>query len=303
LNDKDDFGDDGRNAPALRTDMRHRPDIDGLRAIAVLAVVAYHAFPGGVRGGFSGVDVFFVISGFLISSLIVNRLERGDFTFRDFYLRRLRRLSPSLAVVLAAVFIFGWFALLGDEFMGLGRHLAGGAGFMANFLYWRESGYFDPGLETKPLMHLWSLGVEEQFYLLFPPLLVLAWRRGLALFAGTAVLLLVSFGFNLAWSLSDPTADFYSPLTRFWELLSGVLLALASRAGAPAKGQTGGPGQPPVRVKPRSGGGGGWPPPWAWVSSSGASSSSGLPAPIPAIGLFGRRPARSWFWPPGPKPG
>src|SRR5215470_2873449 len=146
----------------------YRADIDGLRAVAVLAVVGFHAFPGAFRGGFVGVDVFFVISGFLISTIIIKGLEKGTFRFTDFYARRVRRIFPALIVVLAACFAFGWIALLSDEYMQLGKHIAGGAGFVSNLVLWNESGYFDTSAETKPLLHAWSLGVEEQFYVLWP---------------------------------------------------------------------------------------------------------------------------------------
>jgi peptidoglycan/LPS O-acetylase OafA/YrhL len=147
------------------THPKYRADIDGLRAIAVLAVVAFHAFPNGLKGGFIGVDIFFVISGFLISTIIIGSLERGSFSFSEFYARRLKRIFPALLLVLAACFVFGWFALLADEYKQLGKHIAGGAGFVANFMFWQESGYFDNAADTKPLLHLWSLGIEEQFYI------------------------------------------------------------------------------------------------------------------------------------------
>ena len=138
---------------------KYRPDIDGLRAIAVLAVVGFHAFPTWVKGGFVGVDIFFVISGFLISSIILGGLQKNRFSFAEFYRRRIRRIFPALILVLSCCAAFGWFALLADEYTQFGRHLAAGAGFVSNFALWHESGYFDAAAETKPLLHLWSLGI------------------------------------------------------------------------------------------------------------------------------------------------
>ncbi|MBR4876967.1 MAG: acyltransferase, partial [Rhodocyclaceae bacterium] len=147
---------------------KYRPDIDGLRAVAVLAVVAFHAFPRWLPGGFVGVDVFFVISGYLISTILLENLARDTFSFTTFYMRRIRRIFPALAVVLAASFAFGWYSLFADEFASLGKHMAAGAGFVANLVLWFEAGYFDTASELKPLLHLWSLGIEEQFYLVWP---------------------------------------------------------------------------------------------------------------------------------------
>jgi peptidoglycan/LPS O-acetylase OafA/YrhL len=134
-----------------------------LRAIAVLSVVIYHAFPKLIRGGFIGVDIFFVISGFLISTIIIDSLERNSFSFIEFYSRRIKRIFPALILVLITSIVFGWFALLADEYKQLGKHIAGGAGFISNLLFWNESGYFDNTVDTKPLMHLWSLGIEVDF--------------------------------------------------------------------------------------------------------------------------------------------
>ena len=118
----------------------YRADIDGLRALAVLSVVVFHAFPDAMPGGFIGVDIFFVISGFLISTILLENLRKGTFSFAEFYSRRIRRIFPALLVVLSASYAFGWFALLPDEFMQLGKHIAAGAGFVSNFLLWSESG-------------------------------------------------------------------------------------------------------------------------------------------------------------------
>ncbi|MDM8358734.1 acyltransferase family protein [Pandoraea communis] len=204
---------------------KYRPDIDGLRAIAVLSVVLFLAFPGSIPGGFIGVDVFFVISGFLISTIIFQSLEKGTFSFAEFYARRVKRIFPALLLMLATCFVFGWFALLVDEYRELGKHIAAGAGFVANIVLWQEAGYFDTSAELKPLLHLWSLGVEEQFYIIWPLLLWWAWKRRMNMLAVIGTVWLLSFLLNLYTVTSDITAAFYSPLTRFWELLFGAFLA------------------------------------------------------------------------------
>lgn len=204
---------------------KYRPDIDGLRAVSVLAVVAFHAFPSWVKGGFIGVDVFFVISGYLISTIIFENLDKGTFSFSEFYSRRIRRIFPALLLVLIACFAFGWFVLLADEYKQLGKHIAAGAGFISNFILWNEAGYFDNSAETKPLLHLWSLGIEEQFYIVWPLLLWFAWKRKFNLLTITIVATIATFILNLKGVKQDMVATFYSPQTRFWELLSGSLLA------------------------------------------------------------------------------
>ena len=222
--------------------LAYRRDIDGLRAIAVLSVVLFHAFPASLRGGFTGVDVFFVISGFLISSILLRELAAGTFSFADFYARRIRRIFPALVLVLGASLAFGWVALFPDEFQQLGKHTAGGAGFAANFFYWAQVGYFDTAAETKPLLHLWSLGIEEQFYIVWPVVLLLAWklRPKLPVLLATALLLaLASFALNIGTVEKQATAAFYNPVSLAWELLLGAALAClhARPAGsAPALG-------------------------------------------------------------------
>jgi hypothetical protein len=203
----------------------YRPDVDGLRAVAVLAVIGFHAFPAWVPGGFVGVDVFFVISGYLISTIIFTAVNAGRFSFATFYARRIRRIFPALIVVLAACYAAGWFVLYADPFEQLGKHIAGGAGFVANYVLWREAGYFDADADTKPLLHLWSLGIEEQFYLAWPLMIFLAWKARLNLVALTIVTFLVSFYFNIEGIRRDLVGTFYSPWTRFWELTAGSMLA------------------------------------------------------------------------------
>jgi peptidoglycan/LPS O-acetylase OafA/YrhL len=218
-------------APVWEIELTHpkyRADIDGLRALAVLSVVGYHAAPSWVKGGFIGVDIFFVISGFLISTIIFENIQRNSFSFIEFYSRRIRRIFPALFIVLTACFAFGWFALFDDEFKQLGKHIAGGAWFISNFVLWNESGYFDNAASTKPLLHLWSLGIEEQFYIVWPLLLWAASKKKLNWFAIISTIVAVSFALNLYSAHYNAIADFYSPQTRFWELLVGSVLAYAA---------------------------------------------------------------------------
>jgi peptidoglycan/LPS O-acetylase OafA/YrhL len=206
----------------------YRPDIDGLRAIAVLAVIGFHAFPAWIRGGFVGVDVFFVTSGYLISTILLTDMERGSFRFSQFYIRRIRRIFPALIIVLLSLLVVGWLVLFSIEYMALGKHVAGSAAFVSNFVLWNEADYFDKAAATKPLLHIWSLGIEEQFYVIWPLLLYLTWKRKAATLTLLLLLLVVSFTFNVRSVHSNPAADFYSPLTRFWELMAGAILAYLS---------------------------------------------------------------------------
>lgn len=204
---------------------KYRPDIDGLRAVAVLSVVAFHAFPSRMRGGFIGVDVFFVISGFLISTIIFENLDKGSFRFSEFYARRVKRIFPALLLVVIASYAIGWFSLMADEYAALGKHITAGAAFVSNFVLWGESGYFDNAAETKPLLHLWSLGIEEQFYIVWPFVLWFAWKIRLNLLIPTIVIAAISFVLNIKGIEKDSAATFYLPQSRFWELLSGSGLA------------------------------------------------------------------------------
>lgn len=217
----------------------YRPDIDGLRAIAVLSVVIFHAFPDLFPGGYTGVDVFFVISGFLISGIIFRGLDRGTFSFADFYSKRVRRIFPALFTVLLTCYAFGWVILLKDEFKQFGHHVFAGAGFASNFALWKEAGYFDAAADVKPLLHLWSLAIEEQFYLLFPFLFYFAhkknWNRNFVV----GFFVLLSFVLNIAFYSKYPTATFYNPATRFWEILLGSVLALIVEKLPKSEGRSG----------------------------------------------------------------
>jgi peptidoglycan/LPS O-acetylase OafA/YrhL len=210
----------------------HRPDIDGLRAVAVSALLVFAAFPQFLPGGFLGIDVVFVLSGFLISSTVLSGLDRGAFSLRDFYGRRIRRGLPALLPVLAVSLMLGWFMLFADEYRALGREAAGGAGFVANFVQWRDGSYFDRAAATRILLNLWPLAIVAQFYLVWPPLLALASRYK----RGPAILVFVAFALSFAVNLwlirhAGATAAFYSPLSRAWELMAGAALALLKRRG------------------------------------------------------------------------
>jgi peptidoglycan/LPS O-acetylase OafA/YrhL len=212
--------------------LTYRADVDGLRGMAVALVLGYHAFPAFVQGGLIGVDIFFVISGFLISGIILSELALGKFSFIEFYRRRAIRIFPALIVVLVACLAFGWVTLFADEYSQLGKHVAGGAAFVSNFVLWNEAGYFDVLGETKPLLHLWSLGIEEQFYFVWPLLLWAAWRVRLNILVVAASLAALSFAWNIYGVGKDSIGAFYSPQTRLWELLIGAALACHRHQGA-----------------------------------------------------------------------
>ncbi|MDY6337127.1 MAG: acyltransferase family protein [Succinivibrionaceae bacterium] len=218
-----------------RRSLKYRPDIDGLRAIAVISVVLFHAFPDSVfKSGFVGVDVFFVISGFLISTIIFRGMSERmggtgsgkPFSFIDFYSRRVRRIFSSLIFCLLTFLVLGWFVLLPDEYSLFGKHTLGASAYVSNLLLWSEAGdYFQTASQTKPLLHLWSLGIEEQFYLIWPLVLFMAYKLNFNIFTLALVGALASFGFELHSVKGNPTAAFYSPFLRFWELMAGSILA------------------------------------------------------------------------------
>lgn len=205
---------------------KYRSDIDGLRAVAVLSVLVFHAFPEALPGGYIGVDVFFVISGYLISTIIISSLEKNHFSLPEFYRRRIKRIFPGLILILIAVVGAGWVMLFSAEFQKLGIHVGGAAGFVSNFILQKESGYFDVSGEAKPLLHLWSLAIEEQFYLIWPIVLMAAHRLRLNVFLVTVILGSTSFFVNLYYSFANPSKAFYWPFGRFWELLIGAVAAV-----------------------------------------------------------------------------
>ena len=212
--------------------LSYRSDIDGLRAVAVIAIVTFHAFPSLIPGGFVGVDIFFVISGFLITSLILQSQQNKIFSLSEFYAGRIRRIFPTLTLVLSASFVFGWFALLSDEYKMLGKHIAASAVFIPNFIFWSESGYFDYAAATKPLLHLWSLGIEAQFYLLWPLLAGLCFTHKINLVKVGGTIFLTSLLINLLMIEVATSATFFSPFSRIWELLAGCLLVFFMQSKA-----------------------------------------------------------------------
>ena len=211
------------NNPRSETSL-YRPDIDGLRAVSILLVVGFHAQSWLIPGGFIGVDIFFVISGFLITGIILSQIEAGRFSALGFYARRIRRIFPALIVVLSATYVAGWFLLLPDGFVDLGKNIAASVGFVSNLFQLRQAGYFAPASADNPLLHLWSLGIEEQFYIVWPGVLLLIARsksRPLLIFALAAA----SFAVGLLIFAGYKEWAFYSPIPRVWELLAGGLVA------------------------------------------------------------------------------
>lgn len=205
---------------------QYRPDIDGLRAIAILAVVLFHAFPEIMPGGYIGVDIFFVISGYLISAIIFSSLERDRFSFVVFYARRVQRIFPALILVLVFCLVTGWFVLFPDEYAQLGKHTLAGVGFIQNIILWQESKYFDYAAETKPLLHLWSLAIEEQFYIFWPLLISFVWKRHWNFLRITTVIAAASFTLTIYLVQTGRlSAAFFMTASRLWELMVGGALA------------------------------------------------------------------------------
>ena len=211
----------------MESKLHYRPDIDGLRAIAVLSVLAYHLRINMFRGGFVGVDVFFVISGYLISAIILKDIAAGTFSIVSFYERRVRRIFPALIALFVGTTLLAYFFFLPTELIGFAKSLLAALFSVSNFYFWRHSGYFSAPVDTKPLIHTWSLAVEEQFYIFLPIFLFLAHRffpRRLR--TSIVVIALGSFVLSAVGAYRDPTAAFYLPHTRAWELLLGVLISL-----------------------------------------------------------------------------
>jgi peptidoglycan/LPS O-acetylase OafA/YrhL len=206
--------------------IKYRPDIDGLRAVAVLSVLAYHIDVSRVRGGFVGVDVFFVISGYLISAIVFSEIAAGRFSVLSFYDRRIRRIFPALFCMLIVFSLIASFYLLPAEFVDYSKSLLAATTSVSNFYFWQHSGYFNSPA-SNPLLHTWSLAVEEQFYILFPIFLVMIRRFfPTKLRTGVVVLFLLSLAASAATVAFHPSTAFYMPYTRAWELLLGTILSL-----------------------------------------------------------------------------
>ena len=207
--------------------MKYRAEIDGLRALAVIPVIFFHAGFEWFSGGFVGVDVFFVISGYLITTIIISEMAEGKFSIVNFYERRARRILPALFFVMAACLPFAWFWMLPKNLLDFGESMVAVSTFVSNIFFWKESGYFANASELKPLLHTWSLAVEEQFYILFPLFLMIFWRFGIK-----SVTLILVFIFLISLSLSEwasmkyPSPNFYLLPTRGWELLVGVFISI-----------------------------------------------------------------------------
>ncbi len=207
--------------------MKYRTEIDGLRAIAVLPVILFHAGASLFSGGYVGVDVFFVISGYLITTIILTERAAGVFSIRKFYERRARRILPALYLVIFACLPFAWAWMVPEMLADFARSVAATALFISNAHFWETAGYFASDTDLKPLLHTWSLAVEEQFYLVFPVFLILAGTRKLGRFAwllgilALASLLLSEWGWR-----NEPDANFYFTPSRFWELLAGSLCGI-----------------------------------------------------------------------------
>lgn len=207
--------------------MQYRPEIDGMRAVAVISVIAYHAGIPSFSGGFVGVDVFFVISGFLITSILLSQLRTGKFSILYFYERRMRRILPALLLVMLACIPSAWLWLTPEDMRSLSKGLISTPLFISNFLFWKQSGYFDVANELKPLVHTWSLAVEEQFYILFPVFLLLMWRYGRRLIL-ISLIVVCAISFSIAeWGVHrHPEFTFFLLPTRAWEIAIGAIVAI-----------------------------------------------------------------------------
>lgn len=206
--------------------MNYRPEIDGLRAVAVIPVIFFHGGFEILSGGFVGVDVFFVISGYLITCILIAESERGNFSLVRFYERRARRILPALFFVMACTLPFAWFWMLPTQFGDFSKSLVAVVIFASNFLFWQADGYFAAASELKPLLHTWSLAVEEQYYLLFPLVMMALWRFGRRQVFGVIVVVSVLSLLLSEWGWRHhPSANFYLAPTRAWELFAGSICA------------------------------------------------------------------------------
>ncbi|WP_413287810.1 acyltransferase family protein [Bdellovibrio sp. HCB337] len=208
----------------------YRSDIDGLRAFAVLAVLFFHFFPHHLKGGFAGVDVFFVISGYLVTGILYSNIQEEKFSFKEFYFKRVRRLFPSLIAVLVVCCMAGSLLLVADEFANFGKQLFSSALFSTNFVLFSESGYFDRSSDLKPLLHIWSLSIEEQFYIFWPFLIYFLGKNKKVLIYSLLGITIVSLGLNLGLTKNHQAFSFYLLPTRLWELAIGGLLIFVKPA-------------------------------------------------------------------------
>ncbi|MFA1624392.1 acyltransferase family protein [Rhizobium mongolense] len=216
--------------------IEYRPGLDGLRAVAILPVLLFHAGFGAFSGGFVGVDVFFVLSGFFMARIILADLDRGRFSLLEFYVRRMRRIFPALFSMMAVSAVAAWFLFMPQEFLYFADSLIAAALFTSNVLFHRESGYFDIAAEVKPLLHTWSLSVEEQFYLVFPVALFICYKfAGRRMFGIVLAVSLLSFIASIFEVYHKPEKAFYLLHFRVWELLIGVLVAIAPQANYRAR--------------------------------------------------------------------
>lgn len=206
--------------------MQYRRDVDGLRAVAVLPVILYHAGISAFSGGYVGVDIFFVISGYLITGIISAEISEGTFTVSNFYVRRIKRIFPALYFMMLVTIILSGFLLLPEHFRNFGKSIAATVFFSSNFFFWKQSGYFDAAAETKPLLHTWSLGVEEQFYIIFPLFLLWLYKNRKNTKLAVTAVFAVSLALSIFLTYRKPEMSFYLLPTRAWELMLGALLSL-----------------------------------------------------------------------------
>lgn len=202
--------------------IKYRSELDGLRGISIILVVLFHSFPSICPNGFMGVDIFFVISGYLITSILLATQDRPVKLILDFYCRRINRIFPSLLIIFATCLLCGYLVLSLDEFKDVAKSISYASLFSSNYLFYHQSGYFDNSPDLKPLLNTWSLSIEEQYYIFFPIFFVLL-RNYKNLFL--IFILIISFSINIIYSLENPNADFLLLYSRAWEIIFGSLLA------------------------------------------------------------------------------